>query len=539
MNSCNTQRTNELLQAAKNYAQLGLPVFPLHHITDSGKCSCGGKDCDREGKHPRTSRGLYDASTDEATICQFWRRFPLANVGIRTGDSIGVLDIDPRHNGTESFRVLESKIGKVPLTPTVKTGGGGRHFFFKYDGKLKNRTGVYPGIDFRGDGGYVVASPSNHKSGQLYSWVESHCLGDVEIVSMPVELQRILTDRTDNSSTSGLSEVLGEGQRNDGLMRLAGRLVRSGLNQAEIREALFAMNRTRCVPPLLDEEVEQIATSASRYIPGPIQWDAPLTLPNLEPEIPELQKDMVPEVIGSWAWDLCERMQCPPEFAVIPVLVALSSLIGGRVSMRPKRFDNWTEAPNLWGMIIAPPGSMKSPCLAEALRPITLLQSEAMRKFLSEIKAFAAEEAASKVRTEALKSKSKGDDGSLAQKLREEAEQLSAKKPLAKRFLANDATTEKLGEILHDNKNGILIFRDELFGFLMNLEKKGHEGDRALFLESWGGQSSYTFDRIGRGTVHIERLCISILADRKFKAHVADGDDWPTTTIPALRRREA
>jgi hypothetical protein len=111
MNSCNTQRTNELLQAAKNYAQLGLPVFPLHHITDSGKCSCGGKDCDREGKHPRTSRGLYDASTDEATICQFWRRFPLANVGIRTGDSIGVLDIDPRHNGTESFRVLESKIG--------------------------------------------------------------------------------------------------------------------------------------------------------------------------------------------------------------------------------------------------------------------------------------------------------------------------------------------------------------------------------------------------------------------------------------------
>jgi hypothetical protein len=510
MTSNSVSRREELLEAAINYARLGFPVFPLHHITEVGMCSCGNR-CSKEGKHPRTSNGLNDATTDPATIRQFWQYYPLANVGLRTGAGIGVLDIDPKNGGTASLSIIENRLGKIPTTPTVKTGGGGSHFFFKYDKEIRNRTGVYPGVDFRGDGGYVVASPSNHKSGYLYNWEEARAIGKIEIAPMPPALRLILTDKTDNSRKADEPELFSEGQRNDGLMRVAGRLVRSGLGHAELCETLLVMNQTRCTPALDDNEVRQIATSASRYIALPIEWAGVLALPNLQPEVPELRREMIPDVLGSWAWDLSERMQCPPEFAVIPVLVSLSSLIGGRTVMRPKQFDNWTEAANLWGMIISPPGAMKTPCQAEALRPINLLQSEAMRKFQTEMKAYTAEEIASKVRIEALKSKSKGVDAALAQKLKEELDQLSARKPLSKRFIVNDATTEKIGEILHDNKNGILLFRDEIFGFLMGLEKKGHEGARALFLESWSGQNPFTYDRIGRGTVHIERLCISIL----------------------------
>ena len=69
----------------------------------------------------------------------------------------------------------------------------------------------------------------------------------------------------------------------------------------------------------------------------------------------------------------------------------------------------------------------------------------------------------------------------------------------------------KSSELLRDNPRGILLNRDELAGWFCNLDKDGHEGDRAAFLEAWNGDGAFTFDRIGRGTVRIEAMCVSIL----------------------------
>ena len=76
--------------------------------------------------------------------------------------------------------------------------------------------------------------------------------------------------------------------------------------------------------------------------------------------------------------------------------------------------------------------------------------------------------------------------------------------------MTSDATVEKLGEILNENPRGLLVLRDELSGWLRTLDRSGREGDREFFLESWNGTGSYTFDRIGRGTVRVGSMTVSL-----------------------------
>jgi putative DNA primase/helicase len=84
-------------------------------------------------------------------------------------------------------------------------------------------------------------------------------------------------------------------------------------------------------------------------------------------------------------------------------------------------------------------------------------------------------------------------------------------KPESPRFLLNDATYQKLGQVLSGNPHGVLVFQDELSGLLVRLDEKGQEAARAFYLEAWNGTQSYTFDRVERGTLRIPRLSISLL----------------------------
>src|SRR5262249_34090706 len=83
--------------------------------------------------------------------------------------------------------------------------------------------------------------------------------------------------------------------------------------------------------------------------------------------------------------------------------------------------------------------------------------------------------------------------------------------PVERRYIVNDATIEKLGELLNQNRNGLLLFRDELAGFLRTMEREGHESDRAFYCEAWNGSGAFSYDRIGRGTLHIAACCVSVL----------------------------
>src|SRR5262245_44021260 len=96
-----------LVVAALGYARRGWPVLPLHTATPHG-CTCQQDPCTRAGKHPRTPHGLLEASLDPDQIRAWWRRWPAANIGIRTGSTSGLLalDLDRHHGGLDSLEAL-------------------------------------------------------------------------------------------------------------------------------------------------------------------------------------------------------------------------------------------------------------------------------------------------------------------------------------------------------------------------------------------------------------------------------------------------
>jgi hypothetical protein len=156
-----------MFDAALAYARHGIPVLPVHTPAQGGGCSCGRAGCERPGKHPRLPHGLTEASTDQRRVEMWWARWPDANIGLRTGVVMDVADVDSAE-GWHGLRHLLG--GAMPAGPQVRTGGGGRHFWFHPLG-YGNRVRLLPGVDWRGAGGYVVAPPSVHARGSPYSWL--------------------------------------------------------------------------------------------------------------------------------------------------------------------------------------------------------------------------------------------------------------------------------------------------------------------------------------------------------------------------------
>ena len=170
--------------------------------------------------------------------------------------------------------------------------------------------------------------------------------------------------------------------------------------------------------------------------------------------------------------------------------------------------------PNLWGLAVGPPGLMKSPALAEALRPLSRLIGDAHAEYEEQMLAHHFRLAEAKAHrhdlTRRLRDAFANDEPTAD--LREHFEAAPAyRPPVAKRYLVNDTTVEKLGELLNHNPNGLLLFRDEVSGFLHTMDRPGHENDRAFYCEAWNGTGAYTYDRIGRGTLHIRAACVSVL----------------------------
>jgi len=246
------------LRAALAYARHGIPVLPVHEPAPGGGCSCErGPRCDRPGKHPRLRHGLNDASTDPRQIEAWWHRWPEANIGLRTGITMDVADVDSEEGWHGLCHLLG---GEMPAGPQVRTGSGGRHFWFRPTG-FGNRVRLLPGLDWRGIGGYVVAPPSRHPRGD-YRWLRGPAEPLPEGSStlraliegptiMPVA-HRPITHPDRYAAAALIAEAdrvarAPTGTRNDTLNRAAfalGRLVGAGLlDQAEVVRELDAAAR--------------------------------------------------------------------------------------------------------------------------------------------------------------------------------------------------------------------------------------------------------------------------------------------------------
>lgn len=169
------------LMFATAYASLGWRVVPLEWVRVDGSCSCNGRsESCSPGKHPRTTHGLKDATTDGKAVTEWWRETPEANIAIVTGEASGIFMVGPDGQaGIAALRDLEIANrelcnGGIPATVTAHSGGGGAHFLFKWPDRepIRNkRSNRGLPIDIRGEGGYFVAPPSTHASGQRYAWI--------------------------------------------------------------------------------------------------------------------------------------------------------------------------------------------------------------------------------------------------------------------------------------------------------------------------------------------------------------------------------
>lgn len=324
-----------MLEWALGYAQLGFSVFPLHTITPlSNSCSCNKDDCTSQAKHPRTINGVKAATTDPAQVEDWWTRWTNANIGIATGYVTGpykmlVLDFDPRHGGT-----VEALKQIVPLPPTVfvRTGGGGMHLYYWYDRSLDLRNSaslLLPGVDVRAEGGYIVAPPSMHRSGNRYKGDLSQpiALAPEELIErllmgkepkklfttanpliIPSQREEIhyeqsekesaastqthlqISREADHATTTSKTFVIPEGSRNSQMTSIAGSLRRRGLDLETLFDTLMGINQRCCKPPLPEKEIASIARCAGNWEAEetPLQEQGVDVADLLEMEIPEL-----------------------------------------------------------------------------------------------------------------------------------------------------------------------------------------------------------------------------------------------------------
>lgn len=275
------------------WASQEIPVFPLHEVY-SGICTCTctkkcrggshkcGASCESKGKHPRWNHedlpsGVENATRDFALIRRWWARWPTANIGGAMGGTshLVALDFDPRHGGDLSLNDLIEAHGDAWTdTLTMKTGSGGFHFLFQYppDQVLRNSAGeVGPGVDTRGEGGYIVLPPSIHASGNLYEMFRV-----VPVITAPVWLLQIFREKGAAKVVSfqagresrafvysGAARHFGVGKRNDGLRDVClGRWLHApnfGIETPEdLLRQLIEVRNTRCAfapndPPPDDE----------------------------------------------------------------------------------------------------------------------------------------------------------------------------------------------------------------------------------------------------------------------------------------------
>jgi len=373
---------------------------------------------------------------------------------------------------------------------------------------------------------------------------------------------RILTEKTRAAIDTSPAEP---GEQQQHFERVLQRLFRAGLDDNEVRRvttgAAFARKferggleaeierararwkedgspvrteRVGCGADIVTVEAEEEIEKKPAH-----EWGEPEPIEAPLHPVPPFDEDvLLPDGLRSFVVDEAYRMCCPIEYVAVSTIAISSSVIGAHCAIRPKRADNWLIVPNLWGAIVGEPSQMKSPAMNAAAKPLGLLIANAMAEYADAIAAAKGDTVVNEAKEKVIKKKIeqlvKGGVIDLAElkRLKDElkAQQTGSKEdePVLRRFKTNDPTVEKLGELLRDNPGGLLYVRDELVGLIASWDKSGREGDRQFFLEAWNGTDDYDTDRIGRGTIIIPNLCVTIFGGMqpdKLTAYLEQASD--------------
>ena len=140
--------------------------------------------------------------------------------------------------------------------------------------------------------------------------------------------------------------------------------------------------------PETEPETETEPEPKPKPDPRDSLWPDPKPLPDGLPPVASFDPAFLPAAIAPWAMDIAEGLQCPLDYVGIPAMVMMGSLIGRKIGIRPQQRTSWYEVPNLWGMIIGPPGSLKSPAIDEVLKPLRRFDAESGKEHAAAMKEY-------------------------------------------------------------------------------------------------------------------------------------------------------
>jgi putative DNA primase/helicase len=486
------------------------------------------------------------------------------NVGALFGDETGIVDVD-----LDALEAIIAADFFLPSTPCTygRTSRPRSHRLFRPapltlfdqfelpDGMLVEirSTGV-PKNGELGKAHQSVIPPSIHPSGEAYGW--DQC-GDPAAVT-GADLRRAVVFVAVTAALAHLHPAFDEEHkqaRNDYRLSVSGVLARNF--HPETAKKIFRALLLGASDPKASDRIGLIADtyknlSAGAPVPGipslqkilgakafdiiapwiaeiaevktGVTWrpeygtvadnDVWLTLVSLGdelPPVPSFDLSHLPRSFGPLIEDVAERTQTPPDLAAAAAVTALAGCVNRRALIRPKVEDDWTVVPNLWGANVAPPGFMKSPIARAITLPLNHVEGMWRIEYEQVIANFANEKERAELRWQAWREEFKRATKKGAPEPIEPDRTLLP--PSQRRLVLTDATTEKLHSILAENPSGVFVFRDELVGWIAEIDKPGREGERGFYLQAWNGDSGFAVDRIGRGSIYVPNVCVSLFGN--------------------------
>jgi putative DNA primase/helicase len=519
------------MDKALKYAREGYAVFPLN-----GKLPAISKE--------NGGNGVHDATTDESAIRDMWNRYPSANIGLAAGERSGfwVLDIDTAKGGKASLEALIAEHGPLPKTVMQETGSGGYHLLFKWpDGMdIRNRANnVGRGLDTRSTGGYIVVSPSLHpETGNPYRWAAGRALGEAEILPAPEWLLNLASPPVEASTAYSTPMTAPTGDYARAALVNECEAIKSAGNgdqEATLNSASFSIGQLVGSGALSRGEAESALISAGLSMPSydaKRKWihrdievkvkrglDDGAREPRQVPErpvgtvvavgiaAPHSESDDWPDPDMSV---VDARNAAPPVFPVemfrswspwikahsIAKSSAPDYIAGGLLSIAATAIGNarfaqagpkWSEPTALNIGLVGKPSSGKSPGLDSALDILHAIERDMNMDYPDRLRLYETEKEVARLANEAwldAVQTAVKEDVPAPEKPQDAVE---PDKPGRRQIIVNDATVEELGYILAANPKGVLQARDELSGWLGNLDKYG-KGDKSFYIESWGGR---------------------------------------------------
>jgi putative DNA primase/helicase len=279
---------------------------------------------------------------------------------------------------------------------------------------------------------------------------------------------------------------------------------------------VYAFNQEHCDPPLDESELDRtvipsvqkfrqngpvlvggvpVGSAPAAQTAQPVVWGEPGVIENpLLPVLPFLP-EFLPACVRPWAVDVAQRMSVPLDFTGICLLITLAGVVNRRAFVYPKKNDKeWKEALSISGAVVADSGKLKTPTwnvFTNVLVEIELNWKRTNKKLQDQYKAdMKAWREGEKARKERVKK------GATEEPLPE-----PVKPPPCRSLIENDMTPEVFHSSMSENPAGLFVFRDELAGWVAELDKEGREQEQEIFLGAMNGNDARKCKRIGRGEV--------------------------------------